>query len=991
MKHRIIHIALMVALLFGYATQSGALFTKFKTPDYYEANTREHFKHNRWVEGKKLLDEGWKEYGDLSVMNELMGRYYYHFKKYDKARFYLVRALRDDNTNTQARETLVNVEEETHNYSSAICYINELLERNPYSKGWWRRKINIYRKQGNNIEADRLLTRLQQIYPNDNAVKKDVAFLNEQRLVKQKRNGDLSGQLESLQNLVKAYPDNPEYYLSLCNMLLQSGRIGEAAEVAGRGAQRMRSAALMRKRADILAEQGRYTEAINYLKECQRLYHTSSLTAAINEIEKTAAENAQLNDPYSSMARVYAKQHSSEALNYLLNTSISRGYYDDALMYIKEAKGKGTGSQELLYKEFIVNRRLGNKNAAFSLLTRLYAMNPKNEEVRGYLSEMRFDTAKELMLEGLYADAIPDLLFVEENAVENDMKEGAMTRLYNCYVETKQYEQAYGQLDKIKSLHDQPFYITQYASLLKAEGRTEAALAALADAYGKTDDPQKAQLIAYQYEEYALPYIKDMLERGMIRNANKAVKNALLVCPTSNGLLHQAITTSDILGLKEDYADMVSAGRAKYPEDPFFIVKEAGIMASNGDHANAVKMLRPELDIYLGDSTLVRAFSEHSRNLALDQAKAKAYNSAIATLDTALLFNHQDRELLYTKGLVYESMHNYDSAYVYQKYYKPTLMDYREHSRHLEELQGMSFNNEITMAYQQARPGSEDVISANAYATYQLKGKRNDYTFSLAYAGRDGSAMENMTKEEVESGGTGIMLGIDWHHRFKDSPWAFTVGASWASKYFPEITLRAVVEREMWDTWLFNVHASFRRIHAYTRRYKWIVNTEKASPNDPDYVYSFDGWQHKYEGLTQVGLSAQRTINRFIVQGSVDAFNMNKKLYFNGSLKGQFFPMEGSRTHVFASGGVGTAPQTELLDNSMPAGFSKLNTFVGAGLMWFFNRHIAGALTGTWYTMYSSQEVQTGIWGGDYSTISSSSNTEYKNMYYIQGSVVVAF
>lgn len=156
-------------------------------------------------------------------------------------------------------------------------------------------------------------------------------------------------------------------------------------------------------------------------------------------------------------------------------------------------------------------------------------------------------------------------------------------------------------------------------------------------------------------------------------------------------------------------------------------------------------------------------------------------------------------------------------------------------------------------------------------------------------------------------------------------------------------------------------------------------------------MYSFDGWQHKYEGLTQVGLSAQRTINRFIVQGSVDAFNMNKKLYFNGSLKGQFFPMEGSRTHVFASGGVGTAPQTELLDNSMPAGFSKLNTFVGAGLMWFFNRHIAGALTGTWYTMYSSQEVQTGIWGGDYSTISSSSNTEYKNMYYIQGSVVVAF
>lgn len=991
MKHLITHILLIAMLLTGYIMPSSAMFTKYRTSDYYEANTREHFRHNRWAEGKKLLDEGWKLYGDLSVMNELMGRYYYHYKQYDKARFYLVRALRDDKTNTQARETLVNVEEETHNYSSAICYINELLENNPYSRGWWRRKINIYRKQGNHVEADRLLTRLLQIYPNDNVVKKDIAYLNEQRLTKQRRDGDLSGQLESLQNLVKAYPNSTEYYLPLCNLLIQSGRNGEAAEIAGKGARLTGSVELMKKRADILAEQGSYTEAINYLKECQKTHRAASLTSAINEIERMAAENAQLNDPYTSMARLYAKQHSAEALTYLLNTSISRGYYDDALMYINEAKGKNNASQDLLYKEFIVNRRLGNKNAAFSILTKLFALNPNNEEVRDYLSEMRLETAKEQMAAGLYKDAILDLLFVQAYAVENDMRSSAMTRLYNCYMETKQYEKAHEQLKELKSQYDDEYYAMQYATLLKTEGRTEAALAALAEAYSKTNDPQQARLIAYQYEEYALPYIKNMIDRGMIRSAHKAVKNALLICPTSNDLLHQAITTSDILGQKDYYEEMIHAGSAKYPDDPFFIVKEADLLSAKGDHIGAVKMLRPALDTYIGDSALVRAFSENSQKLAMDQAKAKAYTSAIATLDTALLFHHHNRELLYTKGVIYEAMHNYDSAYVYQKYYTPTLMDFREHSRHLEELQGQSFNNEITVTYQQARPGSEDVISANAYASYLLKGENNDFTFSFSYAGRDGSAGENLTKEEMESGGTGVMLGLDWHHRFKDSPWAFTVGASWASKYFPEITLRATVEREMWDTWLFNIHGSFRRIHAYTRNYQWVPNSEKYYPTDPDSVYIATGWKHKYETLIQVGLSAQRTINRFVVQGAVDAFAMKSKLYFNGQLKGQFFPVEGSRTHVFAAAGVGNAPQTELLDYSMPAGFSKLNTFVGAGVTWFLNKHIAAGVAGTWYTMYRSQEVQTGVWGYNNLGIDTSTTTDYKNMYYIQAQVIVTF
>ena len=59
--------------------------------------------------------------------------------------------------------------------------------------------------------------------------------------------------------------------------------------------------------------------------------------------------------------------------------------------------------------------------------------------------------------------------------------------------------------------------------------------------------------------------------------------------------------------------------------------------------------------------------------------------------------------------------------------------------------------------------------------------------------------------------------------------------------------------------------------------------------------------------------------------------------------------------------------------------------------MWFLNKHIAAGVAGTWYTMYRSQEVQTGVWGYDNPTVDTSTTTDYKNMYYIQAQVIATF
>ena len=969
-------------------------------PDSVESFTRKSFKSHQWKAGKEMLDRHWEDYGDYSAMNELMGQYFYNSRNYDKARFYLVRALRDDESNTNAREILAKVEEETGNYSSAICYVNEILAASPYNKEWWRRKIGLYRKQGNDIEADRLLMRLQQIFPEDDQVRNDILAMHEERFRKQRVEGDIQGQIESLRKLAEAYPRETEYTLSLSNLLLQSGRTTEAEQVLSAGVQATGDPTLIEKRAGIMGEQGRYGEAINYLKYMQKVYHVASLQKTIDEMELAAAEYAMLNDPYTAMAKVYARQHNREALTFLLNTSIARGYYDDALMYIKEAKGKGPGTEKLNYMEYTVHKRLGNRKAALGVLMNMFATNPDNLDVRDELSAMRYEDAIALMNFQQYQDAIPMLQFVENYAVDREMRKGAMLRLFNCYYETKQYTFAQRELDKLRDDYNYDNYYSQSASLLNSEGRIREALDLLAKAHAETTDPTRAQLLAYQYEEIAQPYIKSMIRRGMLRAADQEVKAALQVCPTSNDFLHQAITVSDLLGSKDDYARTVSAGRSSYPEDPFFVVKEAGLKADKGDYTGALRMIRPQLNVFMGDSTLTGAYAQHSIALATGQRKAKDYRQAIATLDSALVFRPKDDELLYNKGLVYEANHQYDSAYVYLRHYKPTLMDFQEHKRNLEEVRNQGYRNELVFMYQRARPGSEDVVknpgsqyvlTANAMASYTAKREKNTFTFSVNYAGREGASEESMDKTDMESGGTGIMPGIDWIHHSPTSPWTYSLGAAWGSKYFPRYTFRAQVARLVKENWHVDLHASVRNMKTYTRRYSWIANPDKNAPEDPDSIYVSTGYNGRYDMLYQAGVGVQRDLDQWILMGTADAFLLKNKIYFNGQVKAQFFPVDNSRSHVFAMVGAGTAPQTELLDNSMPAGFSKLNTFVGAGLMWFLNRHVAAAVSGTWYTMYRTQDIQTGIWEPDYSTVTSTFQSDYKNVFYVQAQLVISF
>ena len=58
------------------------------------------------------------------------------------------------------------------------------------------------------MEADRLLKRLHQIYPNDSVVTNEYAYNLEESYIKQRKEGKPESAISSLYELVKVMPEN---------------------------------------------------------------------------------------------------------------------------------------------------------------------------------------------------------------------------------------------------------------------------------------------------------------------------------------------------------------------------------------------------------------------------------------------------------------------------------------------------------------------------------------------------------------------------------------------------------------------------------------------------------------------------------------------------------------------------------------------------------------------------------------------------------------
>lgn len=860
-------------------------------PGYYDQNTRKLFKQGKWAEGHKLLVEGMKKYSTLSSLNELMGSYWMHYRQYDKARYYLIRSIRDNSDNVQSKQMLMKLEQITKHYSTAIVYCNELLEASPYDYTLWRKKIELYRLQGNDAEATRLLQRLSAIYPERAEVKKDIMWDYEQKYRSFKERKNLAGQEEMLRKLVEMNPKDAEFQMALCNLLLQTGRSEQAIDVAGYAATMVKSPyPFIEKKASILSGMTRYSEALAYLHGIQRTVPgaAAQLSRLTNNIEQDAARAAAQNDPYTAYGKIYEKTHSEEALNYLLNTSMSRGYLDDALMYIREARRRKGDTENLMMREFSVQRRMGNTKAATNMLERIHAKWPNNLDASEELCAIRLDEVRHMMDLAQYDEAAALLERLRTFKVDSETKNAVERRLFTCYVKTGQRKKALMQLERIS---------------------------------------QSPQMSAELYEEVALPYIKQLMAQGRLYKAEAEMLKVLEKDYYSSDALLIGINIAMQLKNNDKARMLVDIGRKRFPEEPAFMLKDAQLIASNGDNETAMKQFRSLLDTYIGDSTVVRAYADCCESLAIRQMKDKNYEEAMKLVDEAMQYYPESQSLILTKSMIYEAKKDWDNAIATYKRYKPGIGELDDYIMHMNTLKRHTLHNTIEVGYQMARPSSEDRISSMASLAYTKIMTNNSYTVSIGYAGRDGfSAPTNADESE---GGTGIQLCGEWLHSW-NSRLETNLILGYANKFFPRIRAELKGSYELPKDWTAKGGLSYR-----------LIGSDAKTT------------------LLSLGLGATKDLELFNLRADVNMFVMSGQhtnyfsgsFFVNGSVIAKCFPIEGSKTHLFLSGSVGNAPEISLVDNLMPVKFNQLNTMLGFGGQYVVNSMIDFGISGQWYTM----------------------------------------
>lgn len=885
---------------------------------YYASKAQNYEDAGAWDAAKRLIDEGIKLYPNDPDLRYLNGRYYFKAQgDLKQARYNLIKAIQENDQHYQAKRTLVDVEEESKHYSSAICYINELLEFQPYDRDLWRRKIALYRKIGQKAEADNALERLAQIYPNDSIVIKELNNTKLQNWNSRNNNKTTpDGAIRELEALIDDDPYELQYYLDLIKSYTLMGNYERAIGVANRGLIYIPSnTQLIEKAAALMGEVGDYTRAMYFLRQHR---HTGRM---YNNFIRMAAENARWNDAYDANGRLYAQTKDHDALIYLLNTSIVRGYYPDAKDYLREAYHTYGRTPALLMKEYSLEKRFGNKEECIKLLRELCHLDNKNKDPKADYAEFRAD----------YADM---MLALANNSIQNEEWTDANAQLDSTLL--------FMAPDSIKW----PGVISKKILVLGHLNRLFDAQETFLDASEKM--PQYRERFADAYQSIVISRLKLLIENEEYVLALKEAEELFNIVGETEAVLRICINMSQTLGKKDKFYFYAAEGYRKYPDSPYFIIKHATALDQQGKTEEALNILNPDQykdDEYLNPQLLnaYAGFAGEYANILLKHDKPK---EAMTWIDKALVYDANNKDLLYMKGLAYEQLKQYDKAYFYiSKYYNPTNAEQETWEEQMRYMKWRSFYNHVDFSYLSAffNSSNEELSSIGlmyslATLAYSHLFTKHTLTAQLSYKGVD-TSYESLGY--LEGGGGVELLGQwDWNINHK---WDLHASASFATRFFNKIGLNVGLTRDCDKGWTAGLKAGYR-LTAPTRVYN--------SDNTPG---SFDYRRYNIFMLTP---SAEKAWTRIRTSATADLVAMRGGLFYNAGLKWKLFINEDNVSAVSLFAGFGTFPELNFFDKTALSHIPHSNASIGAEFVYLFTKHLAFSLNFNWNTNYNQKLIK---------------------------------
>lgn len=920
--------AMLIVAIHAYAKDGEK---EYHTSRYYASRALEYENNNQWEAAKNEIDAGLVDYPYDPDLLYLNGRYYYQGQgDIPKARYNLIKSLQQNDEHYQSRRLLIDVEEEAGNYSSAICYINELLEFEPYDRDLWRRKIALYDKLGHDVEAAQALERLARIYPTDSIVQQTLAQRNRENWNQMVRTNTTSEAAANLERYLETDPKNLDYYFQLVNLYRRLGDNERALGTVNTGLYYFPyNGELVRLGANILSGMGEYVRALNFLRE-------NRVTGPLyNNVLAEVAADDRLRDPYEANGRLYARTGNRIALNYLLNTSLTRGYYEDAKFYLNESMKIYGVTTELMMKEYALEKRFGNEASQMRILQQLYAMNPDDIELTGEYADMMVSLAARDMEARQWTDA-----------------EAHLQRALDVMPVTAP---------------EWPAAVSRQISLLGTMGRLRDARRVYE--YASRQVPAQRERFASAYEEVASKRIRDLIEENEFEKALDEAQGLLSVMPASESALRACINLSQTLGRDTEFYRYAERGYNQYPDNPYFVTKWATALQQQGRMADALAVVeqRPDGDHYL-NSQLATAYQGITTEWALSLLKRHMPDIVISRVDDALALNPDNKELLYIKGLAYEQLRRYDKAYELQNAnYNPSNAEQADWYQHMRFLRYRSFRNRLSASYLYAsydtrsdELGSVAHMYSIANLTYNRLTSRNTYTLSVNYKGIDGFIQDNYW----DSGGMGFEILGQWDHQF-NAHWSFFIGASWSNQYF-------------------NKYGGKLGLGWYIKR-GWELGLKGEYRRTPPSMFYFAGdhtiiTESKEYNMYIASPSVMKTWDRIVMSLSGDLIYMRRALYYNATWKGSVNINEDRTSQVGLFGSYGTFPQLDFYDLSMLSSSARSNISIGFITQFLVTKNWILGINGSWNTFYNPHIAENGR-----------VLSMYRNIYVLSAHIQVAF
>ena len=868
-----------------------------------------YFKEGQYEEAKKLLDKNITQYPKNGDIQFYMGKYYYQKQDNDKARYHLLRALDELPNHVAAKEILASIETTQKHYSSAICYVNELLETRPYDAELWRKKIAFYRLQGNDIEANRLLKRIRVIYPQDEQFKKDYLYSLQVQSSQEKKKGNIEEAIKMEQETLRLNPKDEEAYLTLTNTYLLSGDKEKALTYVNRGLQNLpNNQELINRKIGILSEMNRPVEAVEFIQqEMKKGNKSPQMLKNYNDLLAQAALYQNQSDPYVLYGKLYENNPSNaEALDYLINNSLTKGYYTDAAVYIEKGIKSRGRTKDLLSKKYTYLMLSGQDKEAYKVLEELFSKYPNDADIRNNYLQYRYNRGQQLAQQGRYTEAIPDLQWVAAQP-SFEWREDAIAALYGAYLNNRQYDKALEQAELLTQQYPQSKGgFLKKATALAALGQYPQALDIYEKLIGESDTKDN-DLYVSGYEETALAYIKYLNEKGDATTAYEQQKKLMMLKENSNQGLRYIVATSSLLKKEDEVLSYAQKGKALYPDDFYFVEQEAYAYTRTDRPQEGINALEPYLEKYAYNKDLSKAYAEAAEKQAQKEYKQRDYDQAQNTLLKALQYDPLNKDLQYERGRIFEGQKQYDSAYYYQRQFNPSLVELAEFKRHLNYLKYKTYKNEMQFSYQQNQlkdtklPG----IFTGLYHRYQPK---NTYTLGLSSSGRaDKRAFQGQ---------------VGWTH-IVNYKWYFDIDAAFSNHYFPEYMGNVTLYRALRNEWEAQVGVGYKKLR---------------SADTPQ--------------LIQAHLGATKVLDDFSFLVKLTGVSFNNSLYYNTFGRIQYDLLD-KRSFLAIFGGVGSAPVDEILNYQLYGQFSTTNANFGGMAQYMLVDKVALSLSGVWYNYYN--------------------------------------